>query len=154
VKQIIFSSVFEADFAEITAQFAVLASLETSLRWEEAVVRLTALLQKHPELGRIRRELRPRGIRTFVLKEFPDFLVFYRITATEIIFCVFAMAVWIYRKCSPNNHHELPHRLPLAAHPPAVLLERLHDLRVVWPFEIQAKADFVRHPHELGHCIF
>jgi plasmid stabilization system protein ParE len=86
VKRVIFSSVFETDFAEITAQFAVLASQETSLRWEEAIIRLTALLQKHPELGRVRRELRPRGIRTFVVKEFSDFLVFYRITSTEIIF--------------------------------------------------------------------
>jgi len=86
VKQIIFSSVFEADFAEITAQFAVLASPETSSRWERAVTRLTELLQKHPELGRIRRDLRPRGIRTFVIEEFPDFLLFYRITPTEIIF--------------------------------------------------------------------
>ena len=86
MKRIVFSSVFEADFAEITAQFAVLASLETSSRWENAVIRVTVLLQKHPALGRIRPNLRPRGIRTFGIKEFPDFLIFYRITSTEIIF--------------------------------------------------------------------
>ena len=89
MKHIVFSSVFEADFAEITAQLSVLASPETSLRWEEAVIRLTSLLQKHPELGRVRRELRPAGIRTFVIKELPDFLLFYRITSTEIIFLRF-----------------------------------------------------------------
>jgi len=86
VKQIVFSSVFEADFAATAAQFAVLASPETSLRWEEAVVRLTGLLRKHPQLGRVRRELYPGEIRTFVIKEFPDFVLFYRITADEIIF--------------------------------------------------------------------
>lgn len=86
MKQIVFSSVFEADFAEITAQFSVLASPETSVRWEKAVIRLTALLQKHPEMGRVRRDLRPRGIRSFVIKEYPDFLIFYRATSNEIIF--------------------------------------------------------------------
>jgi plasmid stabilization system protein ParE len=44
------------------------------------------LLQKFPYLGRIRRDLRPAGIRTFGVKEFPDFSIFYRTTAIEIIF--------------------------------------------------------------------
>lgn len=86
MNRIIFSSVFEADFAEITALFATVASPETSLRWEKAIVRLTKLLQKFPELGRVRRDLHPPGIRTFVVKEFPKYLLFYRTTATEIIF--------------------------------------------------------------------
>jgi plasmid stabilization system protein ParE len=86
MKRTVFSSVFEADFAEITAQFAVAASPELSVRWEEAVIRLVALLQKFPRLGRIRRDLHPAGIRTFGVKEFPNFLVFYRTTANEIVF--------------------------------------------------------------------
>jgi plasmid stabilization system protein ParE len=86
MKRIVFGSVFEADFAEITAQFAVVASPELSVRWEESVIRLVALLQKFPHLGRVRSELHPAGIRTFGLKEFPNFLVFYRVTANEIIF--------------------------------------------------------------------
>lgn len=86
MKRLVFSSVFEADFAETAAQFAAIASPETSLRWEKAVIRLTKLLQKFPELGRIRRDLHPPGMRTFVIKEFPNYLLFYRTTATEIIF--------------------------------------------------------------------
>jgi plasmid stabilization system protein ParE len=86
MKRMVFSSVFEADFAEITAQFAVAASPEVSVRWEEAVIRLLGVLQKFPQLGRVRRELHPTGIRTFGVREFPDFLVFYRVTANEIIF--------------------------------------------------------------------
>jgi len=86
MKRLVFSSVFEADFAEITAQLAAVSSPEVSLRWEQAVIRLTELLQKFPELGRVRRDLRGPGIRTFVVKEFPNFLLFYRTTATEIIF--------------------------------------------------------------------
>jgi plasmid stabilization system protein ParE len=86
MKRMVFSSVFEADFAEITAQFAVLASPEVTVRWENAIIRVTALLKKFPELGRIRRDLRPAGVRTFRVKEYPNYLVFYRNTATEIIF--------------------------------------------------------------------
>jgi plasmid stabilization system protein ParE len=85
MKRIVFSSVFEGDFAEITAQFAVAASPELSMRWEAAVIRLVGLLQKFPQMGRIRRDLHPAGIRTFGVKEFPNFLVFYRVTASEII---------------------------------------------------------------------
>jgi plasmid stabilization system protein ParE len=86
MKRLVFSSVFEADFAEITAQLAVVASPEVSVRWEEAIIRLAGRLQKFPHLGRIRRDLHPAGIRTFGVKEFPNFLVFYRTTANEIVF--------------------------------------------------------------------
>ena len=86
MKRMVFSSVFEADFAEITAQLAAEASSEVSIRWENAVIRLVGLLRKHPELGRVRRDLHPAGIRTFGVKEFPNFLLFYRTTADEIIF--------------------------------------------------------------------
>jgi len=86
MKRMVFSSVFEADFAEITAQLAVEASPDISLRWEEAIIRLVGLLEKFPELGRVRRDLHPTGIRTFGVKEFPNFLIFYRTTGTEIIF--------------------------------------------------------------------
>jgi len=41
VKRLIFSSVFEADFAEITAYLFVSASPEISIRWEKAVIRVT-----------------------------------------------------------------------------------------------------------------
>src|ERR1043165_6477555 len=86
MKRMVFSSVFEADFAEITAQLAAEASLGVSIRWENAVIRLVGLLRKHPELGRVRRDLHSAGIRTIGVKEFPNFLVFYRTTADEIIF--------------------------------------------------------------------
>jgi plasmid stabilization system protein ParE len=86
MKRMVFSSVFEADFAEITAQFAVEASTEVSMSWEAAIIQLVGLLQKFPELGRVRRDLHPAGIRSFWVKEFPNFLVFYRTTTNEIIF--------------------------------------------------------------------
>lgn len=86
MKRTVFSSVFEADFAEITAQLAVDASPQVSRQWEAAIIRLVGLLRKFPELGRLRTDLHPDGIRTFLVKEFPNYLVFYRLTAGEIIF--------------------------------------------------------------------
>ncbi len=50
--------------------------------------------------------------------------------------------------------HFLPHGfylIPLAAHRAAHLLEHFHDVRVVWPFEIQELAALAGHPGELGH---
>jgi len=43
--------------------------------------------------------------------------------------------------------------IPLAAHRAADLLEHFHDLRVVWPFEVQEQAAAARHPRELGHRV-
>ncbi len=86
MKKMIFSSVFEADFAEITARLAADASPEVSAHWEAAIIRLVGLVQKFPELGRLRRDLHPEGIRTFLVNKFPNYLVFYRLTGEEIIF--------------------------------------------------------------------
>jgi hypothetical protein len=44
--------------------------------------------------------------------------------------------------------------IPLAADCAADLLECFHDVRVVWPFEIQEQAAAARHPRELGHRVF
>ena len=37
-----------------------------------------ARIQKQPDLGRLRRELTPAGIRSLILRRFPRYLVFYR----------------------------------------------------------------------------
>ena len=42
--------------------------------------------------------------------------------------------------------------IPLAAHRVADLLEYFHDVRVVWPFEIQKLAALAGHSRELGNC--
>ena len=85
MKRLVFSSVFEADFAEITVCLALDASPRISAKWEAALIHLLALLQKFPEMGRLRRDLKPLGIRTFVINDFPTYLLFYQLTADEII---------------------------------------------------------------------
>ena len=44
--------------------------------------------------------------------------------------------------------------IPLAAGRAADRLERFHDLRVVWAFEVQEQAAAARHPRKLGHRVF
>ena len=85
MKRLVFGSVFEADFAEITVHFAQDASPKISAQWEAAVIHLVSLLQEFPEIGRLRRDLHPPGIRTFVINEFPNYVLFYRLTTDEII---------------------------------------------------------------------
>ena len=83
---LVFSSVFEADFAEITGRLAIEASTDISLRWENEVIRLVEQLLRHPELGRIRRDLQPAGIRSFRVKDFPNYLLFYQIKKDDLVF--------------------------------------------------------------------
>jgi plasmid stabilization system protein ParE len=86
MKRLVFSSVFEGDFAEITAHLALEASPKVSVQWEAEVIRLVEWLQKFPEMGRLRSDLQPPDTRTFRVKEFPNYVVFYRLTADEVVF--------------------------------------------------------------------
>jgi toxin ParE1/3/4 len=83
--KLIFSSVFEADFAAGVEYLAREASEEIATRWEIAIYRAVAQLQKHPQLGRLRRDLNPSGIRTFNVKVFPRYLIFYTVRDQELI---------------------------------------------------------------------
>ena len=83
--KLVFSSVFETDFAELVAYFHQNAGTPVSLRFENEICRLAKLLQKHPELGRLRRELKPDGIRSLVVPEFRNFLLFYQLKGDDLI---------------------------------------------------------------------
>ena len=83
--KLIFTSAFETDFAAGVEYLAREASEELATRWEESIYQTIGLLQKSPQLGRIRRDLRPAGIRTFGLKKFPRFLVFYIVRENELV---------------------------------------------------------------------
>ena len=84
--RLVFSSVFEADFAELVAYFQDNGGSNLSLRFENQICRLTELLLRHPELGRLRKDLMPLGIRSFGVPEFRNYLLFYRIKGNELVF--------------------------------------------------------------------
>jgi addiction module RelE/StbE family toxin len=83
--KLVFSSVFEADFAELVGYFHQNTGATVSRRFEDEVCRLARLLQKHPELGRMRRDQKPDGIRSFVVPEFRNYLLFYQIKGEDLI---------------------------------------------------------------------
>ncbi len=83
--KLVFSSVFESDFAELVGYFHENAGAKVSVRFENEVCRLVELLQTHPELGRGRRDLKPDGIRSLGVPEFRNYLLFYQIHGRDLI---------------------------------------------------------------------
>ena len=47
-------------------------------RWKESLNKAIALISRFPEIGRIRQDLPTPGVRTFFLRDFPRYLIFYR----------------------------------------------------------------------------
>ena len=83
--KLIFSSVFESDYAELVGYFHEQAGELVSVRFEKSFEHLAALLQQNPELGRVRRDLKPEGIRSFVVPQFRNFVLFYRVAGEDLI---------------------------------------------------------------------
>jgi plasmid stabilization system protein ParE len=83
--KLLFSSVFEQDFAELVTYFAREASVDVATRFEESAYQVIELLQQHPEQGRLRKELRPEGIRSFRLHDFNRYLLFYQVKGNELV---------------------------------------------------------------------
>lgn len=84
--KLVFSSVFESYFAELVGYFHKNAGTKVSMRFDNGVCRLVELLQAHPELGRVRRDLKPDGIRSFGVPEFRHYLLFHQIKGSDLIF--------------------------------------------------------------------
>ena len=53
------------------------ASVELAIQWHEEVMASVGRVQKQPDLGRVRHDLRPAGVRSFVIKRYPRYLLFY-----------------------------------------------------------------------------
>jgi plasmid stabilization system protein ParE len=82
---LVFSSLFEQDFAQLVARFATEASPDIALKFEEKTYQLVRLLLKHPELGRVRKDLSPLGIRSFRVEGFNRYLVFYLLRGQDLV---------------------------------------------------------------------
>jgi plasmid stabilization system protein ParE len=84
--KITFSSVFEADFADIITHFAGSASLELSLKFENRIIEAVEWIAKTPEIGRRRKDLKPGNIRSFRVAGFDSYLIFYQVRANDVLF--------------------------------------------------------------------
>jgi plasmid stabilization system protein ParE len=83
--KLVFSSLFEQDFAELVVNFASKAAPEVAMRFEHHVYRLIENLLRHPEMGRPRTDLKPTGIRSFRVVGFERYLLFYRIQGEDLV---------------------------------------------------------------------
>src|ERR1043166_9507196 len=82
---LVFSSIFEQDFAELVTLFARKASTEVATRFEKNTYRLIEMILRHPQTGRLRPDLNPAGIRSFRVPGFSRYLLFYQIKNAELV---------------------------------------------------------------------
>jgi plasmid stabilization system protein ParE len=82
--KVIFSSVFEADFAEIITRFAGEVSPELSIRFENRIVGALELIARQPEIWRRRKDLQQPAVRSFHVTGFESYLIFYQLRKNEV----------------------------------------------------------------------
>jgi plasmid stabilization system protein ParE len=68
---------FYADIAHEELWLLEHAGAAVADRWHEALWETIRFLERQPRLGRLRRDLRHPGVRSWRIKEFPRWLVFY-----------------------------------------------------------------------------
>src|SRR5947209_2963102 len=83
--RLVFSSIFEQDFAELVTLFSAEASPGLAVRFEQRTYNLIELLMQHPEMGRLRKDLKPAGIRSFRVRGFERYLLFYQIRGEDLV---------------------------------------------------------------------
>ena len=71
--------VFLLDVADCADYLFTEAGEDVARRWKESLDGTIALIAKYPEIGRLRHDLPFPGVRTFFIREFPRYLVFYRL---------------------------------------------------------------------------
>ena len=71
---------FLLDLAEELSWLNEKAGAETAERWYDALEATIEFVQQHPFIGRERRDLKPSGIRTWRIKGFARWLIFYGVS--------------------------------------------------------------------------
>jgi plasmid stabilization system protein ParE len=78
---------FLLDLAEELTWLNDKAGAEVAERWYEALLVTIQFIEKNPFVGRERKDLSPAGIRSWRLRGFPRWLIFYAVTPKkEIVF--------------------------------------------------------------------
>ena len=63
------------------------AGADVAERWYDALIATTQFIEKNPFVGRERKDLKPAGIRSWRVRRFPRWLIFYGVTAgNDVIF--------------------------------------------------------------------
>jgi toxin ParE1/3/4 len=77
---------FLLDLAEELNWLNERAGAEVANRWYDSVCSTIEQLQKHPGLGRPRKDLKPEGIRSWRVEGFPRWLLFYAVRSDDLVF--------------------------------------------------------------------
>ena len=76
---------FLLDLAEDLTWLKDKAGAEVAERWYDALVGTVEFIEKNPLVGRERKDLSPAGIRSWRVRGFPRWLIFYAVTPQEEI---------------------------------------------------------------------
>jgi plasmid stabilization system protein ParE len=78
---------FLLDLAEELNWLNDKAGAEVAERWYDALLVTVGFIQKNPYVGRERKDLSPAGIRSWRVRGFPRWLIFYAVTPDkEVVF--------------------------------------------------------------------
>jgi plasmid stabilization system protein ParE len=77
---------FLVDVEEAADYLFTEAGEKTATGWRDELKRALKLIRDFPEIGRLRSDLPIKDIRSFQMKGFPNWLIFYRITGGKIEF--------------------------------------------------------------------
>jgi plasmid stabilization system protein ParE len=61
------------------------AGADVARGWHDAVWRTIELLKAHPEMGRVRKDLKQPGIRSWRVQHFTRWLIFYGVRAQDLM---------------------------------------------------------------------
>ena len=65
------------------------AGEEVAQKWKQALHRTLKIISSHPKIGRLRQDLPIPGIRSFFIKRYTRYLIFYRFERNTIeLLCV------------------------------------------------------------------
>jgi len=76
---------FLQDLAEELGWLNEKAGAAIAERWYQALLDTIDDLSRHPHLGRERLDLKPAGIRSWRVKRFPRWLIFYMVSNGDLI---------------------------------------------------------------------
>lgn len=76
---------FYFDIIEEVEYLARQAGPEVATRWHRALDQTIQMLLRHPYIGRQRTDLRPPGIRSWRVKNFRRWLIFYAVRENTIV---------------------------------------------------------------------
>jgi plasmid stabilization system protein ParE len=74
---------FLVDLAEELLWLKDNAGADVAERWYEALLATIQFIKKNPQVGRDREDLTPAGIRSWRVRGFPRWLIFYAVTDKE-----------------------------------------------------------------------